>query len=158
MLNVKNLTIAPLLREVNFRVPAGEILTLMGPSGSGKSTLFAWMVGALSTDFKAHGELWLNDRRCDLLPVETRGIGILFQDALLFDAFSVGQNLMLALPAHIAGRARRDAVEQALESANPLRQRSGDPFRRRARPGQPAARPSRPAAGIAARRTVQPTG
>lgn len=36
MLNVKNLTIAPLLREVNFRVPAGEILTLMGPSGSGK--------------------------------------------------------------------------------------------------------------------------
>ena len=36
MLTVKNLTIAPLLHEVNFRVPAGEIVTLMGPSGSGK--------------------------------------------------------------------------------------------------------------------------
>lgn len=34
MLTVKNLTIAPLLHEVNFRVPAGEIVTLMGPSGS----------------------------------------------------------------------------------------------------------------------------
>ena len=76
----------------------------MGPSGSGKSTLFARMVGALSADFKAHGELWLNDRRCDMVPVETRGIGILFQDALLFDAFSVGQNLMLALPAHRRAR------------------------------------------------------
>lgn len=127
MLNVKNLTIAPLLREVNFHVPAGEIVTLMGPSGSGKSTLFAWMVGALSADFKAHGELWLNDRRCDLLPVETRGIGILFQDALLFDAFSVGQNLMLALPAHIVGRARRNAVEQALETAGLANHFASDP-------------------------------
>ncbi len=160
MLNVKNLTIAPLFREVNFRVPAGEIVTLMGPSGSGKSTLFAWMVGALSADFKAHGELWLNDRRCDMLPVETRGIGILFQDALLFDAFSVGQNLMLALPAHIVGRARRNAVEQALDTAGLANHYASDPatLSGGARPGQPVARSSRPAAGIAARRAVQSTG
>ena len=99
----------------------------MGPSGSGKSTLFARMVGALSADFKAHGELWLNDRRCDMVPVETRGIGILFQDALLFDAFSVGQNLMLALPAHIVGRARRNAVEQAPETAGLANHYTSDP-------------------------------
>jgi putative thiamine transport system ATP-binding protein len=40
MLSVNNLSIEPLFREVNFRVPRGEIVTLMGPSGSGKSTLF----------------------------------------------------------------------------------------------------------------------
>ena len=107
MLKVKNLTIEPLFREVSFCVPRGEIVTLMGPSGSGKSTLFAWMVGALSDDFQARGELWLDARRCDALPVESRGLGILFQDALLFDQFSVGQNLLLALPERIAGRARR---------------------------------------------------
>ena len=45
MLQVSNLTIEPLFREVNFCVPRGEIVTLMGPSGSGKSTLFAWIVG-----------------------------------------------------------------------------------------------------------------
>lgn len=117
MLKVKNLTIEPLFREVSFCVPRGEIVTLMGPSGSGKSTLFAWMVGALSDDFQARGELWLDARRCDALPVESRGLGILFQDALLFDQFSVGQNLLLALPERIAGRARREAVEQALDSA-----------------------------------------
>ncbi|KZQ28102.1 sulfate ABC transporter ATP-binding protein [Enterobacter genomosp. O] len=117
MLKVNHLTIEPLFREVNFCVPRGEIVTLMGPSGSGKSTLFAWMVGALSDDFQARGELWLDARRCDGLPVESRGLGILFQDALLFDPFSVGQNLLLALPERIVGRARREAVEQALDSA-----------------------------------------
>ena len=40
MLKVKDLTIEPLFREVNFCVPRGEIVTLMGPSGSGKSTFF----------------------------------------------------------------------------------------------------------------------
>ncbi|WKW39546.1 ATP-binding cassette domain-containing protein [Enterobacter mori] len=127
MLKVQNLTIEPLFRQVNFCVPRGEIMTLMGPSGSGKSTLFSWMVGALSSDFKAQGELWLEERRCDTLPVETRGLGILFQDALLFDHFSVGQNLMLALPSRIKGEARRERVEQALRSAGLENYSASDP-------------------------------
>lgn len=127
MLKVKNLTLAPLFHEVNFSVGRGEIVTLMGPSGSGKSTLFSWMVGALSSDFTARGELWLDERRCDSLPVEKRGIGILFQDALLFDAFSVGQNLMLALPARLKGQARFAAVKQALDSAGLGNHYSSDP-------------------------------
>lgn len=127
MLKVKNLTIEPLFREVSFCVPRGEIVTLMGPSGSGKSTLFAWMVGALSDDFQARGELWLDARRCDGLPVESRGLGILFQDALLFDQFSVGQNLLLALPERIAGSARQEAVAQALDSAGLSGHYASDP-------------------------------
>ena len=119
MLTVNHLTLSvrrqPLLREVAFSVAPGEVLTLMGPSGSGKSTLFAWMIGALSGDFRARGELWLNERRCDTLPTEHRRIGILFQDPLLFDHFSVGQNLLLALPETFKGNARRNAVNDALE-------------------------------------------
>ncbi|WHP33229.1 ATP-binding cassette domain-containing protein [Trabulsiella odontotermitis] len=121
MLIVKNTTLTlngtPLLRNVNFRVAPGEILTLMGASGSGKSTLFAWMAGALPAAFQAQGELWLNDRRRDTLPTQAREIGILFQDALLFDHFSVGQNLLLALPAMIKGAERKARVEAALEQA-----------------------------------------
>ena len=127
MLKVKDLTIEPLFREVNLCVPRGEIVTLMGPSGSGKSTLFAWMIGALSDDFQARGELWLDARRCDSLPVEARGLGILFQDALLFEQFSVGQNLLLALPERIVGRTRREAVEQALDSAGLSGHYASDP-------------------------------
>lgn len=121
MLQVQNLTLSlagqPLLREVNFTVQPGEIVTLMGPSGCGKSSLFAWMVGALDGAFRAHGELWLNGHRCDPLPTEKRRIGILFQDALLFDHLSVGQNLRLALPQNVTGQQRRFEVERALDHA-----------------------------------------
>lgn len=75
------------------------------------------MVGALDGAFRAHGELWLNGQRCDPMPTEKRRIGILFQEALLFDHLSVGQNLRLALPAEVIGRQRQQQVEQALENA-----------------------------------------
>ena len=117
MLTVKNLTLKPLLKEVDFSVNNGEILTLMGESGSGKSTLFTWIVGALPFAFQASGELWLNDKRLDTLPTEKRQIGLLFQDALLFSHFSVGQNLLLALPADVPHRERRPRVEAALKMA-----------------------------------------
>ena len=39
------------------------------------------------------------------------------QDALLFDHFSVGQNLLLALPADVQRSQRKPRVEQALERA-----------------------------------------
>lgn len=122
MLQVHNLTLTlagkPLLREVNFCVQPGEIVTLMGPSGCGKSTLFSWMVGALDGAFQAHGELWLNGQRCDSQPTEKRRIGVLFQDALLFDHLSVGHNLRLALPACVPRHARQAQVEQALAHAD----------------------------------------
>lgn len=122
MLIVKDVSLylgsTPLLTGVNLQVNKGDIVTIMGPSGSGKSSLFSWMIGALSAQFRASGQLWLNERRIDTLPTAQRQIGILFQDALLFDHFSVGQNLSLALPADLKGTARRDEVEHALERAD----------------------------------------
>ena len=93
MLCVKNVSLrlpeSRLLTNVNFTVDKGDIVTLMGPSGCGKSTLFSWMIGALAGQFSCTGELWLNEQRIDMLPTAQRQIGILFQDALLFDQFSV---------------------------------------------------------------------
>lgn len=122
MLIVQNVSLyqgaTALLKNVTFQVDKSDIVTIMGSSGSGKSSLFSWMVGALSPQFQASGELWLNERRVDALPTAQRQIGILFQDALLFDHFSVGQNLLLALPASLQGSARRHAVESALARAD----------------------------------------
>ena len=122
MLIVQNVSLyqgaTALLKNVTFQVDKSDIVTIMGSSGSGKSSLFSWMVGALSPQLQASGELWLNERRVDALPTAQRQIGILFQDALLFDHFSVGQNLLLALPASLQGSARRHAVESALARAD----------------------------------------
>lgn len=121
MLQINNVTLMkgqlPLLRDVSFTVQPGEIVTLMGPSGCGKSTLFSWMIGALPSAFQADGELWLNGSRIEKLPTERRRIGILFQDALLFDHLSVGHNLQLALPASVRGHQRKVAAHDALARA-----------------------------------------
>ena len=119
MLDIRNLTITQgtqvLLAGLNLQVEPGAIATLTGASGSGKSTLLNWLVGDLDPVFSASGELWLGGQRRDALPVQARGIGILFQDDLLFPHLSVGQNLAFALPAAVRGAAaRRARVEQTL--------------------------------------------
>lgn len=118
MLRIEHLNVSlagqPLLDGVNLRVQAAEIVTITGVSGSGKSTLLNWLIGNLPPAFRASGELWLDAHRVDGLPPEARGIGILFQDDLLFAHLSVGQNLAFALPASVPHGQRREQVEQTL--------------------------------------------
>lgn len=117
MLNITHLTLArganTLLADFSLTVHPGEIVTVSGVSGSGKSTLLNWMIGDLDPAFSATGELWLNERRLDGLPIEQRQLGLLFQDDLLFGHLSVGQNLAFALPGRVSGsRERRQRIEQ----------------------------------------------
>jgi putative thiamine transport system ATP-binding protein len=119
MLNIKNLTLTRgatvLLENFNLTLSPGEIVTVAGASGSGKSTLLNWMIGDLDPAFGATGELWLNERRLDGLPIEQRQLGLLFQDDLLFGHLSVGQNLAFALPGRVVGsRERRQRIAQTL--------------------------------------------
>ena len=118
MLKIVGLTLrlgtTALLSDMHLTVNAGEIVTLMGASGSGKSTLLNWLLGDLPPAFSAQGQVWLNERDLNTLPIESRGIGILFQDDLLFPHLSVGQNLAFALPASVKGTERRERVAQTL--------------------------------------------
>jgi putative thiamine transport system ATP-binding protein len=103
------------LVAIDAQIPPGETLSLMGPSGVGKSTLLAFVAGFLGRDFRAAGRILLNGRDVTALPPERRGIGLLFQDALLLPHLSVGGNLLIGLHASVKGRAaRRRAVEEAL--------------------------------------------
>jgi len=99
-------------------VKPGEVLTIMGPSGSGKSTALAAIIGTLGPDFSVSGRLVLDGCDVTALPTRARGIGLLFQDDVLFPHLSVGGNLAFALPATLRGRqVRRAAIEAALAKA-----------------------------------------
>tara|TARA_R110002012_G_scaffold71224_1_gene182893 strand:- start:3389 stop:4033 length:645 start_codon:yes stop_codon:yes gene_type:complete len=101
------------LLAVDATIPPGEVLTVMGPSGSGKSTLLAYIAGFLERDFTATGEVWLGDRDLLTVAAEKRGIGLLFQDPLLFPHLSVGGNMRFGMPRHIGNK--RQQVTHALE-------------------------------------------
>lgn len=105
---------APLV-AIDAAIAPGDVLTVMGPSGVGKSTLLAFIGGFLGRDFRASGRVLLNGRDVTMLPPEARGIGLLFQDALLLPHLSVAGNLLIGLSPAVKGRAaRRAAVAAAL--------------------------------------------
>ena len=116
-LTVTSLTIEngahPLCHELSFSIAPGEVVTIMGPSGSGKSTLLNWISGALPSDFNATGALSLGERDLTGLPIEKRGIAILFQDDLLFPHMTVLENLLFALPKG-RSRQRKEEAEKTL--------------------------------------------
>ncbi|WP_181421951.1 ATP-binding cassette domain-containing protein [Halomonas sp. LBP4] len=102
---------APLV-ELDTRIGPGEVLTVMGPSGSGKSTLLAFVAGFMAPAFQATGQVRLDGHDITRLPAERRGIGLLFQDPLLFPHLSVAGNLRFGMPRATRNRAGR--VEAAL--------------------------------------------
>jgi putative thiamine transport system ATP-binding protein len=104
-----------LLMSIEATIAPGDVLTVMGPSGSGKSTLLAFVAGFLPPAFAATGRVILNGRDLTRVAPEARGIGLLFQDALLFPHLSVAGNLLIGLHPEARGRAaRRSAVDEAL--------------------------------------------
>ena len=96
------------LQSLHLSVKPGEILTLMGPSGCGKSSLLAAIAGTLGEGLRFDGSVQLDGEPIDPLPTHRRGVGLLFQDDLLFAHMSVAENLLFALPA--GPRAPRDAA------------------------------------------------
>ena len=112
-----------LVQDLHLNVPAGEILTLMGPSGCGKSSVLAATAGTLASvseglqPLQFDGRVQLNGRDLTALPTHLRGVGLVFQDALLFAHMTVAENLLFAVPRALPLAQRQARVQQALQEA-----------------------------------------
>jgi molybdate transport system ATP-binding protein len=84
--------------ELSAQFEAGDGVTaLCGPSGSGKTTILNLIAGALRPQagtIQLDGHTLVDTRSRVFLPPERRGVGVVFQDALLFPHLTVKQNLL----------------------------------------------------------------
>ncbi len=102
------------LDHFNLHVAAGEIFGLLGPNGSGKTTSINCMLSLLAYDrgsIRLFGEP-MAPTRYDL----KRRIGIVPQQAAVFDELTVRENIDYFCSLYVSERARRRAlVEEAIE-------------------------------------------
>ena len=120
MLILKDLSIgydeggSSLIAGLSVSIANGSLRLLQGPSGCGKSTLLSVVSGTAPTSVNWSGDILLDGLSVTSRRAEDRGIGLMFQDPLLFPHMSVGDNLAFGLAARYR-RHRRQRVEAALE-------------------------------------------
>jgi len=86
--------------RISLDVPVGELHAIIGPNGAGKSTLIGQLAGEISPD---EGQIFFNQRGITHLPMHRRsalGLARSFQITSLFLAFTVLDNVALAVQAH----------------------------------------------------------
>lgn len=84
------------LLDVRLSIPPGVTTALLGPNGAGKSTAVAAIAGLLAVDegrIELDGVTLDDPRRGVFVPAEDRGIGVVFQDYLLFPHLTVVENI-----------------------------------------------------------------
>jgi phospholipid/cholesterol/gamma-HCH transport system ATP-binding protein len=139
---VKSFGGAPVLRGIDLRVEAGEVMFIIGTSGVGKSVTIKHLVGLMAPD---GGEVIVDGQRVDRLgesgfyPIRKR-VAMVFQFATLFDSMSLVENVALPLRKH-RRLSERHAEEEAMrllgrvhlaEFAHRMPAEVGDGMRKRA--------------------------
>lgn len=132
IIRVENLNVgyggAPVLRDLSFVLPAGEITAVIGKSGCGKSTLLKTLMGLnppLSGEVMVSGETIDFSSEASLRRL-FRKIGVLYQNGALLNSLSLYDNVALPLRMHFRGlpaRVEEQLVTTRLAQVNLLQNR-----------------------------------
>ena len=82
------------LDHVNLEIQTESLVALVGASGSGKSTLLKIIAGLETPD---EGNVWLEGISGNLLSIQEREIGFVFQNYVLFNHLTVYENIAFGL-------------------------------------------------------------
>jgi len=105
------------VNEISFTVAPGEFFTLLGPSGCGKTTTLRLLAGLETPDA---GEITLAGRclaapgRGVLVPIDKRGMGMVFQSYAIWPHLTVFENV--AFPLRVR-RQPKAAIEKRVREA-----------------------------------------
>ena len=91
--------------SITLNVDQGEFFALLGPSGSGKTTMLRIIAGLEVPD---EGGVFINGQDVTALPPYARGVGMVFQNFLLFPHKRVGENVVFPLRMQGASKAEQD--------------------------------------------------
>ncbi len=82
------------IQDITLEVKEGQYLVVVGPTGAGKTLLLELLLGIHHPD---SGRVFIGGSDVTGLPPERRGIGMVYQDYLLFPHLNVEQNLSFGL-------------------------------------------------------------
>ncbi|MGW2328377.1 ABC transporter ATP-binding protein [Streptomyces sp. NPDC001700] len=96
--------------DVALTATPGDVVALLGPNGAGKTTALRALAGLTPL---TGGHLRLDGAELDRTPPESRPVGVVFQDYLLFPHLSALDNVAFGLRCHGATKAeaRAEAAE-----------------------------------------------
>ncbi len=120
MLDARNLAKAfgdqTVVADVSLHVRRGDIVGLIGPGGAGKTTVFGMLAGMVMPD---RGTVFLDGAdvtSAALFERARRGLSYLTQEASIFKALTVEQNILMVLETVESSSSRRRRVLNSLLS------------------------------------------
>ena len=108
----------PFIKNLNLKINNGNILCVFGKSGVGKSSLINVIAGTTEDNLLFEGEIILDGKILNNIPIEKRKIGLLLQDGALFPHLTVEQNIYFGMNRKLKSKEKLNVINENLKNAN----------------------------------------